>query len=115
ARAGAEQEPAPLADGYGHDDGLVHALAHGVAVPGDAVAPVAVEVDVHGVEVDAVPLGQGRPYLPDARWQVGQGVTGPAGHEPWLEHLALVHPPLALLPWRLAQEHVERLRVVGEP
>ena len=71
-RAGAEQEAAPLPQRHRHDQRVGQRLAVGVAVPGDPVPPVAVEVDVHRVEVDPVALGHRHPHLLQRRRQVGE-------------------------------------------
>ena len=110
-----QQEPPPLAQPDGHHDRRRHPLAHRVAVPGDPVATVPVEVDQDRVEVDAVPLGHRRADLGELGRQGGEVLARPGCDQPGLEHLALVHPSLALLPGRLALQPLEQLGVARVP
>lgn len=54
----AQHEPAPAPERHGDHEGVGEDLRVAVTVPGDAVRPVAVQVDPDAVELHAVPLVQ---------------------------------------------------------
>src|SRR5919106_6084321 len=67
AALGAEQEAPRLAERDEDDDRILDLLADAIAVPRDAVLPVAVEVEADGVELHSVPFRQGLAHVLEHR------------------------------------------------
>ena len=110
AAAGRPQpERAGRAEGDECDDGLGQVPGHPVAVPGDAVGPVAVEVHPDLGESDPVPVRKRRRHLPQVvrRWRTV--VEHPTVGEPGFGDGPVVHVHGPPAPWRLRQQSREQL------
>ena len=87
-----------------------------VAVPGDRVAPVAVQVEADGVERLGVVLGEHPTGLGQHREGLDVlGEVAPPAGEPRLGELAVVHDHLASTPRQAVDEVVEHLLRADEP
>jgi hypothetical protein len=116
ASLGSQQEAPRLAERDQHDHRFGDLPADPVAVPRDAVAAVAIEVEADGVELHAIALRQRHPHRFEhpglqrlARCEV------PWRRQPRLEHPPVVEEALPLRPVPRADELAEQRVRTGDP
>ena len=90
------------------DDGLDECRIEPIAVPRDAVAPVAVERGTNAVERAVVPGGERGGHRAEDRGHLGivDGAPVPGGEAWFLDH-AVVHAHGAVLPGRMGDDGFE--------
>src|SRR5690606_24029256 len=94
-----QQQAARGAERQQRDDRRFDLAANAIAVPGDAVPAVAVEVEPDRVEDRPVALGQrAAQRVEDRGFERLPGRERPERRQAWFEHLAVVDAPRTLRP-----------------
>lgn len=113
AAVGAHEEAPRFAQRDGGHEGAVAAVAAGlVAVPGHAVAPVAVEREGDGIE--GAPVARAEGVGDGAHDGVAGAVAGDGGGEARHLHHAVVHEAAVAVPARVIAQGGEERLVPGE-
>ena len=111
-----EQEFPGLSQGHQSNHGVLDLARYPIAMPSHAVSAVSVEVDPHGVELDAVLRRQGRPsvFQPLGRGDFSLIELLPGG-EPRFVDLAVVHPTPTLAPGDITEQLLKSQVRAREP
>jgi len=112
----AQQERTGLTERHKGHYGIRDLGRYAVAVPGNAVAAVAVEVEPHRIEPDVVVRRErGARVLEPLVRARGRLVDAQPGGEAWLVDLPVVHPTPPLAPDNVTEELFEGLVGAGQP
>jgi hypothetical protein len=111
-----EEKIAGLTQGHQSHHGVQDLSGNPIAMPSHAVSAVSIEVDPHGVELNAIPFGQCRtsalePLVSDDFLLIE---LLPGG-QPRFVDLAVVHPPTTLPPSDVTEQLFESPIRAGHP
>lgn len=91
-------------------------MGNAITMPGDAVRAIAIEIDPHGVEADAVARRQRDPTVVEPmKCGSRSAVELLPGCETWFVHLAVVHPAAPLAPRNVMEQLIECLVGARKP